>query len=64
MTSREVKSRLLREGWSPRTGKGSHTVFRKSGNPNIVLPDHGDLKPGTLRAICKQAGWSYPPLKR
>lgn len=46
----------------PRPGKGSHTVFRKLGFSIVVLPNHrGDLAPGTLRGICKTAGWDYPP---
>ena len=61
MTAREAAGRLEREGWSPGSGKGSHTVFRKPGSPIIVVPNHrGDLAPGTLRSICKAAGWDYP----
>jgi predicted RNA binding protein YcfA (HicA-like mRNA interferase family) len=62
MTAREVKARLLREGWSSRPGKGSHEIFQLPGRPILVLPNHrGDLAPGTLRSICKAAAWEWPP---
>jgi len=62
MTAREAANRLLRERWSARAGKGSHTIYRKPGHQIVVLPDHrGDIKPGTLRNICVTAGWEYPP---
>lgn len=44
-----------------RPGKGSHVVFSKVGQV-VVVPNHrGDIKPGTLRSICRGAGWTYPP---
>jgi predicted RNA binding protein YcfA (HicA-like mRNA interferase family) len=62
MTAREAANRLKREGWEPRPGKGSHTIYKKPGHPIVVLPNHrGDLAPGTLRSICVAAGWDYPP---
>ena len=62
MTAREATNRLEREGWVSRPGKGSHTVFRKTGSPIVVVPNHrGDIAPGTLRSICKAADWEYPP---
>lgn len=62
MNSRQVMSRLEREGWSGRTGKGSHVVYCKEGRPNVIVSHHtGDIAPGTLRSICKAAGWEYPP---
>jgi predicted RNA binding protein YcfA (HicA-like mRNA interferase family)/predicted RNase H-like HicB family nuclease len=46
-------NRLRREGWTERPGKGSHIVLRKPGHV-VVVPDHrGDIKPGTLRSICR-----------
>jgi predicted RNA binding protein YcfA (HicA-like mRNA interferase family) len=54
-------NRLRREGWTERAGKGSHVVFAKTGRV-VVVPNHrGDIKPGTLRSICRGAGWDYPP---
>jgi predicted RNA binding protein YcfA (HicA-like mRNA interferase family) len=55
-------NRLRREGWTERAGKGSHVVFTKPGHKNIPVSSHGgDLPTGTLRAICRDAGWEWPP---
>jgi len=62
MTPREIKARLLREGWKPRPGKGSHEVYKLSGRPPVVLANHrSDIPTGTLRSIFKAAGWEWPP---
>lgn len=61
MTARAVMNRLRREGWAERPGRGSHVVFLKARRV-VVVPNHrGDIKPGTLRSICRGAGWEYPP---
>ena len=62
MTAREVISRLRREGWAERPGRGSHLVFTKPGRGSIVVSQHsGDIALGTLRSIAKAAGWEWPP---
>jgi predicted RNA binding protein YcfA (HicA-like mRNA interferase family) len=61
LTPREVMSRLRREGWTERPGKGSHAIFRKDDRTVVVSNHKGDIKPGTLRSICRGAGWDYPP---
>ncbi len=61
MTAREAMSRLRREGWTERPGKGSHTIFKKAGRRVVVSNHSGDIPSGTLRSICEQAGWEYPP---
>ncbi len=61
MTAREAMNRLRREGRIERSGKGSHIIFRK-GNKRLVVANHvGDIPTGTLRTICKQAEWPFPP---
>ena len=53
--------RLRREGWAERPGRGSHVKFQKEGR-SVIVPNHpGDLRTGTLRAIYRDAGWSWPP---
>ena len=38
-------------------GKGSHMVMAREGWPAILtVPDHAELKRGTLRALIRQAG--------
>jgi predicted RNA binding protein YcfA (HicA-like mRNA interferase family) len=37
-------------------------IFTKRGHKNIPVSRHGgDLPAGTLRAICRDAGWEWPP---
>jgi predicted RNA binding protein YcfA (HicA-like mRNA interferase family) len=61
MTAREAMNRLRREGWTERPGKGSHVIFKKGGRRVVVSSHAGDIPTGTLRAICAQADWEYPP---
>jgi predicted RNA binding protein YcfA (HicA-like mRNA interferase family) len=61
VTPREVMSRLRREGWAERPGKGAHVVFGKPGFPSVAVPNHhADLRPGTFLAIARDAGWEWP----
>lgn len=55
---REVEAAIQRDGWSFIRQKGSH---RHYGHPNkpgrVTIPFHaGDIYPGLLRIIIKQAG--------
>lgn len=34
---------------------GSHVMLEKEGSPPLTIPDHRELKTGTLRAIIKSA---------
>jgi predicted RNA binding protein YcfA (HicA-like mRNA interferase family) len=62
MNAREVQARLKREGYEPVQGKGSHVKWEKAGHKTVVVPNHrGDILKGLLRAICKDAGWEWPP---
>jgi predicted RNA binding protein YcfA (HicA-like mRNA interferase family) len=61
MTPREAIQRLRREGWTETPGRGSHIVFRKDGRMTIVSNHSGDIPTGTLRRICQQTGWEWPP---
>jgi predicted RNA binding protein YcfA (HicA-like mRNA interferase family) len=61
MKAREAMARLRREGWTERPGKGSHVIFKKPGRRVVVSNHGGEIPTGTLRAICKQAGWEFPP---
>ncbi len=71
MTAKEAMQRLRREGFEERTGKGSHRIFRLNGRKVVVASHSGeaarslatDIPTGTLRQICKQAGWEWPPAR-
>lgn len=57
----EAIMRLRREGWAERPGKGSHLIFRKEGKRVVIANHPGDMPTGTLREVCRQAGWEWPP---
>jgi predicted RNA binding protein YcfA (HicA-like mRNA interferase family) len=63
LLSRQIIRRLESEGWTNVRTEGSHHIFRKPGAPMIVVVPHPrrDFPKGTLRAICRQAGWEWPP---
>jgi predicted RNA binding protein YcfA (HicA-like mRNA interferase family) len=58
MKPKQVIALLKEDGWFKKAQKGSHAQFihpRKKGK--VTIPIHsGDLPPGTLNSILKQAG--------
>ncbi len=58
MTAKDLKKVLLQDGWYVVDQNGSHIQLKhptKKGK--VTLPMHsGDLPPGTLSSILKQAG--------
>ena len=61
MRATEAIRRLRREGGEVRPGKGSHLIFRRAGKLVVIANHTGDIPTGTLREICRQAGWEWPP---
>ena len=55
--SRTIVKRLLDEGWTIVSVKGSHHKFRKGTVTLIVPHPKRDLPLGTARSIAKMAGW-------
>ena len=57
--SRDIKSRLERDGWRLERVSGSHHVFKhRQRRDTIVLPHpKKDLGMGLVQAIYRQAGW-------
>jgi predicted RNA binding protein YcfA (HicA-like mRNA interferase family) len=55
--SRLIVKRLLDEGWTLVSVKGSHHKFRKGSVTLIVPHPKKDLPLGTARSIAKMAGW-------
>lgn len=53
--SRECLSALQRMGFSIVRQKGSHIVLRR-GSSGCVVPNHKEIRTGTLSGILKQAG--------
>lgn len=63
MNSGDVIRRLQVEGWLEVAQKGSHKHFKRPTKPGRVTLPHPkrDIPIGTLRSICRQAGWEWPP---
>ena len=57
VSGKATRRALERAGFVLRRQKGSHMLMYKSDPPSrVVVPDHKQLKTGTLRAIIRQAG--------
>ncbi|MFL0683875.1 MAG: type II toxin-antitoxin system HicA family toxin [Algoriphagus aquaeductus] len=58
MKAKELLKLLHKDGWEPKTQKGSHLqLIHPTKNGKITVPVHGgDIPIGTLNAILKQAG--------
>lgn len=63
MTPKEVRKRLLDEGWFvARTGPGDHVQLKHPDKPGArVTLDMGarEYPIGTLRSVYRQAGWEW-----
>jgi predicted RNA binding protein YcfA (HicA-like mRNA interferase family) len=60
VNSREVISRLYRDGWVLHRTRGSHWIFKHPQRPEalVVVPHpKKQIATGTLHAIMKSAGW-------
>lgn len=57
MSGQELVHVLLRVGFIVNRQRGSHIVLRRdSPYARVVVPDHKQLRPGTLRQILHEAG--------
>ncbi len=57
LSGREVVRRLERAGFAVVRRTGSHIILRRDTPPKLTLtvPDHKELKRGTLKAILRQS---------
>ena len=55
LSGKDIVRRLERLGFIQVRQKGSHIVMRK-GSQGCVVPNHKEVKTGTLSGILKQAG--------
>jgi predicted RNA binding protein YcfA (HicA-like mRNA interferase family) len=55
ISGKEVVRRLEKLGFMVARQKGSHIVMRKN-SQGCVIPNHKEIKVGTLSGILKQAG--------
>ena len=58
MKAKELIKQLIQDGWQEKVTRGSHIQFVHPSKPGkITVPSHkGDIPPGTLNSIMKQAG--------
>ena len=63
LSGQELVKVLLRVGFVVSRQKGSHIILRR-GEPygRVVVPDHKQLRPGTLRQILNEAGMTVEEL--
>lgn len=59
MNSREIISKLKKDGWYKVGGRGDHEKFKHPTKQGHVIVPHPkkDIRKGTLISIYKQAGW-------
>lgn len=57
ISGRQAVTAFQKAGFEVRRRGGSHMVMTKPGFPaTLSVPDHRELKPGTLRALVRKAG--------
>ncbi|MDP2675440.1 MAG: type II toxin-antitoxin system HicA family toxin [Dehalococcoidia bacterium] len=57
VSGRQAVAAFERAGFEVRRQRGSHIVMVKAGiTATLSVPDHRQLKPGTLRALIRKAG--------
>jgi len=59
LSGREVCRILEAHGFTEVRWRGSHVVMQRRGDTTattVPVPDHPEIKPGTLRSIIRQSG--------
>ncbi len=67
LSGQEVRRVLERHGFIQVRQRGSHLVMQRSGDGvtlTIPVPDHPELRAGTLRAIIRQSGLAVDEFRR
>jgi predicted RNA binding protein YcfA (HicA-like mRNA interferase family) len=59
ISGKEAVKAFLRAGWSREGQTGSHLILTKEGErATLSIPQHKEVKPGTLRGIIRAANMS------
>jgi predicted RNA binding protein YcfA (HicA-like mRNA interferase family) len=60
ISGREAVRAFRKVGYETDRQRGSHIVLRQAESPHrrLTVPDHKELRKGTLRALIRQAGLS------
>jgi len=57
MSGKDAVKMLQKDGWYEINREGSHIQFKHPIKPGkVTVPNHREIKPGTLNSIMKQAG--------
>ena len=67
VSGRQVVAALAKIGYEVVRQRGSHLRLRHPDDPNrrpLTVPDHREIKTGTLRAILRDAGLSPEEFRR
>jgi predicted RNA binding protein YcfA (HicA-like mRNA interferase family) len=65
ISGREAVRAFERAGWKVSRREGSHTIMTKAGIPvTLSVPEHHELKRGTLRSLIRKAGLSVGEFAR
>jgi predicted RNA binding protein YcfA (HicA-like mRNA interferase family) len=66
LSGRQLVKVLGRLGYAVDRQRGSHIILRHSEPPHrrLVVPDHGEIAKGTLRALLRDAGLTIDELRR
>jgi predicted RNA binding protein YcfA (HicA-like mRNA interferase family) len=63
ISGQELVKVLLRMGFVVNRQRGSHIILRRdSPYARVVVPDHKQVRPGTLRQILSEAGMTVEQL--
>ena len=63
LSGKEVCKILARHGFAEVRRRGSHVVMQRrmpSGTTTVPVPDHDELKIGTLQSVIRQSGVPRP----
>ncbi|MBM3173215.1 MAG: type II toxin-antitoxin system HicA family toxin [Chloroflexi bacterium] len=64
VSGREAVHVFNKVGWQISRQEGSHIILTKSGNPVVLaVPDHREVRRGTLRSLIRQAGLTVEEFK-
>ncbi|MBA2693963.1 MAG: type II toxin-antitoxin system HicA family toxin [Rubrobacter sp.] len=58
ISGKEAIKAFERLGYERKRQRGSHVVMSFPGRRPIVVPEHGDMKRGTLRSIIRDSGFT------
>lgn len=65
ISGKEAVRAFERAGWRVSRREGSHVILTKVGTPvALSIPDHSELRRGTLRSLIRHAGMTVEEFAR